>query len=247
MKPRARYINTNKSTNPGTSEPTICASPGSMSEFVASLTEDERRIVRTISSKDPCASRLIEAYAVTKPGTQMATQVANWNDLSWMTGGSWQYGGYPRQNFSFWGNTYHSAVGTASSVATVLGIGEAANAPVTDQPAQPQGAAELVVEIEEVVQVRDTVLRDLEAVPAPQTACYLLSLVLSPRDREVIVGDLIEEYRTYMVPEFGERRANLWFWTQTGRSVWPILSRRLVRVMSGAALVRAFTHMLKWF
>lgn len=79
----------------------------------------------------------------------------------------------------------------------------------------------------------------------PLNACYFLSLVLSPCDRQAIVGDLNQEYWTYIVPEFGERRARLWFWTQTAKSIVPIVSRRVVKLAAGLATWKAVTSIVQ--
>jgi hypothetical protein len=56
--------------------------------------------------------------------------------------------------------------------------------------------------------------RSASAVP-PKEACYLLALFLAKADREVIPGDLEEEFTTKVLPKHGARRARLWFWKQT--------------------------------
>lgn len=43
----------------------------------------------------------------------------------------------------------------------------------------------------------------------------LLMLCLSPRDRETISGDLLEEYREEQVPHVGSLRANVWYVRQS--------------------------------
>jgi hypothetical protein len=43
----------------------------------------------------------------------------------------------------------------------------------------------------------------------------LLILCLSPRDRETISGDLLEEYREEQVPRLGSLRANVWYVRQS--------------------------------
>lgn len=43
----------------------------------------------------------------------------------------------------------------------------------------------------------------------------LLILCLSPRDRETISGDLLEEYREEQVPRLGYLRANVWYVRQS--------------------------------
>ncbi len=60
--------------------------------------------------------------------------------------------------------------------------------------------------------------------PSPSgAAIYLLSLVIPTREREAIPGDLIEEYRSRILPQRGRFRAGLWCWGQVFRSLWPLL------------------------
>jgi hypothetical protein len=53
----------------------------------------------------------------------------------------------------------------------------------------------------------------------PMGACFLLALILSKADREVIPDDLVEEFTTSILKEYGVRRARFWFWTQTVRTI----------------------------
>src|SRR5690242_7675674 len=58
--------------------------------------------------------------------------------------------------------------------------------------------------------------RPKQVVPRPpKGAAFLLRLLLASNDRQAIPGDLEEEYLTDILPRFGPRRAQLWFWTQT--------------------------------
>jgi hypothetical protein len=45
----------------------------------------------------------------------------------------------------------------------------------------------------------------------PRWAERLLRFFLSPRDRDTIPGDLLEEYREHVVPARGRTRANFWY------------------------------------
>jgi len=53
----------------------------------------------------------------------------------------------------------------------------------------------------------------------PIGACFLLDLILPKADREVIPDDLVEEFTTSIMEEYGVRRARFWFWTQTVRTI----------------------------
>jgi hypothetical protein len=53
----------------------------------------------------------------------------------------------------------------------------------------------------------------------PSVACFLLDLLLAKADRAAIPGDLAEEFTASILPKYGARRARLWFWTQTVRTI----------------------------
>lgn len=67
----------------------------------------------------------------------------------------------------------------------------------------------------------------------PQWAETLLRLLLTPKDRESISGDLLEEYRDTIVPTRG-RAADWWYVRQVGSF--------LVRASCGTALMLAVWH-----
>jgi hypothetical protein len=59
---------------------------------------------------------------------------------------------------------------------------------------------------------------------------YLLYLFLPRKDREILVGDLEEEYSS-IEERFGPRKARLWFYKQVIASLWPFVvavGRKLV-------------------
>lgn len=64
----------------------------------------------------------------------------------------------------------------------------------------------------------------------PRLAEFALMLI-PRRSREHLVGDLEEEFRTKMLPEYGRFFAWLWYWEQTviavGCYVWPVIKRLL--------------------
>ena len=71
----------------------------------------------------------------------------------------------------------------------------------------------------------------------PRWAEIVLRAVLSRESRDAVSGDLLEEYRAVMVPERGQRRANVWYIAQVGgyllrhSGAWAVL-------FSGAFLAR---------
>lgn len=56
-------------------------------------------------------------------------------------------------------------------------------------------------------------------------------LTIPKRSREHLIGDLEEEYRTIVLPEYGRFRARLWYWRQmlwiAGPFIWNKLKRAL--------------------
>jgi hypothetical protein len=62
---------------------------------------------------------------------------------------------------------------------------------------------------------------------APPRSAYFLLLLIPKRNREHLIGDLEEEYRTIVLPKYGERAAWFWYWWQVGISFSPLLWARL--------------------
>jgi hypothetical protein len=71
----------------------------------------------------------------------------------------------------------------------------------------------------------------------PRFAEYLLYFFMSPKDCESMCGDLEQEYTTLILPKFGHRAAQLWYWKQVAVSVGPIVWRFSLKVMRRAAIV----------
>jgi hypothetical protein len=65
----------------------------------------------------------------------------------------------------------------------------------------------------------------------PTNAHFLLRLALPAQHRDAVIGDLNEEYASVMLPRFGTRRANFWYWSQVARSISPLMARRLFQVV----------------
>jgi hypothetical protein len=72
--------------------------------------------------------------------------------------------------------------------------------------------------------------RLVQADHPPRTAQFVL-LLIPKKNREHLVGDLEEEYRTKVLPEWGRFRAQFLYWEQTAIAVicylWPVLKRIL--------------------
>ena len=67
------------------------------------------------------------------------------------------------------------------------------------------------------------------SVRPPFNAEYLLYLLLPSEEREVLIGDLIEEYSEVLV-RFDKRRADIWFYKQVVGSLLPLLRRQILRI-----------------
>jgi hypothetical protein len=64
-----------------------------------------------------------------------------------------------------------------------------------------------------------------------------LLLVLIPRkNREHLLGDIEEEYRTIVLPEFGTSRATLWLWWQVMISLAPLVGAQIRKTIDAARL-----------
>lgn len=74
----------------------------------------------------------------------------------------------------------------------------------------------------------------MSAMP-PRWAEAALRLLLAPRDRETVSGDLLEEYREIIHPARGRRGADLWYVTQVVGFAWR--NNRLWAVLFSAAFV----------
>lgn len=73
----------------------------------------------------------------------------------------------------------------------------------------------------------------------PQLAEKILYFVLAKKARQSLPGDLQEEYRTIILPKFGKKYADLWYWKQVIFSIGPLLES-LVR-----ATIRTFVGKIR--
>lgn len=76
----------------------------------------------------------------------------------------------------------------------------------------------------------------------PVNAEYVLHLLLRKDERDVLIGDLIEDYGT-LVERFNKRRADIWFYKQVAGSLLPLLRRALLRI---GALVWVSQILRRW-
>lgn len=63
----------------------------------------------------------------------------------------------------------------------------------------------------------------------PINAEFVLYLFLGREERDAVIGDLIQDYGR-ILQRFGQRHADIWFYTQVIGSVWPFVRRALFRL-----------------
>ena len=69
----------------------------------------------------------------------------------------------------------------------------------------------------------------------PRFASWLLASALAASDRDAVLGDLCEEFNTYIVPSRGAVGARWWYCLQVIRSIAPLFFRSWER----ASVIRA--------
>jgi len=72
---------------------------------------------------------------------------------------------------------------------------------------------------------------------APSAAQFVL-LLIPKRSREHLIGDLEEEYRSVVLPQYGRFWAGVWYWGQTLWAIGPYLWVGLKRVFGWAAIIK---------
>jgi flavin-binding protein dodecin len=80
----------------------------------------------------------------------------------------------------------------------------------------------------------------------PLLATYLLYVVLPRHRREVVPGDLEEEYRDEIVPRFGRRLARVWHWKQSVGSVFLCLVIFLAQVLTQLLKISGIPKLLAY-
>jgi hypothetical protein len=79
--------------------------------------------------------------------------------------------------------------------------------------------------------------REKGTLTPPKAAKFVL-LMIPKAHREHLVGDLEEEYATIVLPEYGEKRAQLWYWWQVTASIAPLIWSQLRRIVAVAFLLK---------
>jgi hypothetical protein len=81
-----------------------------------------------------------------------------------------------------------------------------------------------------------------ERLRPPLTGEKFMYLFLPKKDREALLGDLEEEYRSIILPKFGPRFARIWYWKQVLTSILPIVRCRIVALLKLLSLAKV----LEW-
>jgi len=76
---------------------------------------------------------------------------------------------------------------------------------------------------------------------------YALHLLLPEDQRETLIGDLEEEYRSIIYPKFGKRAADIWYAKQVMSSILPILQARLLKLIGWATGGLGLGSAVEWF
>ena len=99
----------------------------------------------------------------------------------------------------------------------------------------------LALELIDLLGIAETLIKEVAALVSnprpPVFAEYVLYLVLDKEEREVVIGDLVQEYN-HITQRFGKRRADIWFYKQVMWSLWPLLRRTAVRCAGFVWLAR---------
>lgn len=76
----------------------------------------------------------------------------------------------------------------------------------------------------------------------PLNAEFLLYLFMGRQSCDALVGDLEERYKVIR-KKFGQRRANVWYWTQVFISLRPIILAWVKKMSGVVALIEAYRRM----
>ncbi|MGA3351220.1 MAG: hypothetical protein ABSC33_19500 [Candidatus Sulfotelmatobacter sp.] len=77
----------------------------------------------------------------------------------------------------------------------------------------------------------EDVLDSVELAAAPPKAAKFILLLVPKRNREHVVGDLEEEFYTVVVPEYGLRRAQMWYRWHVIIAIAPFLWAKIKRAL----------------
>jgi len=77
----------------------------------------------------------------------------------------------------------------------------------------------------------------------PWFAEWALHALLSKKDRESMIGDMLEDYNTRVVPRFGRPWANIWFWIESIK----VAGHQLLSAIKKAGLVAVAVEFYRRF
>lgn len=83
---------------------------------------------------------------------------------------------------------------------------------------------------------RDRGASDTPVGQPPALPQFLLALFLPRKNWRAELGDLVEQYEEHVLPMFGRRKANIWFYKQCLAAMWPVTVSRLIRLVTLAWL-----------
>jgi hypothetical protein len=76
--------------------------------------------------------------------------------------------------------------------------------------------------VESILRKLESATRSGKLPSSPPAAAKFILLLIPKRHREHLIGDLEEEYTMMLLPEYGVKRARLWYWWQVAISVGPL-------------------------
>jgi hypothetical protein len=107
----------------------------------------------------------------------------------------------------------------------------------------------LALELMDLLGIAEKLIEDVKVLVVsrrpPTFAEYALYLVLDKEEREVLIGDLVEEYN-YIKERFGKRKADLWFHKQVIWSLWPFMRRMAMRCAAFVWVGRVLRRLTSW-
>lgn len=81
----------------------------------------------------------------------------------------------------------------------------------------------------------------------PKSSEFLLRLFVPKSIRCAIIGDLEEEFRTEILPNYGYKKARFWYHYQVFNTIWPYARRAIIRLITFGWLAKSADGLLKKF
>lgn len=81
----------------------------------------------------------------------------------------------------------------------------------------------------------------------PQIGEYLLHLLLPRAMRDPLIGDIIEDYRTRILPQFGPAKARFWFWKEVIFSILSVWKGGLWKIGAFLGIAKVLSRFSDWF